>query len=371
MGAMSVPVLSGDLRAIPLPDILLMLNNNCKTGVLRCAQPGASKSVEWENGEIVFARSSMPADRLGAYLVSRGKITPAQEQEAARALGAQERLGKALIRLGALNPADLWTAVRGQVVEIVYSLFHWKEGTFDFREGPPSQEKIALNTSVMNVIMEATRRLDEWSRFKEKIQNDRVILSPVKSLEEVARSVDLSDFERVVLGLVDGRRTVREIVALSGRSEFDSWQALYALLSAGAIRVQLLTFDPSRPGPEARAAPEDDNALDRTIERYGGAVATLLARAATAGGPSEMARLRKRLREASFDQAHLLREMAIEPDGRIDRRILLANVAEFPAGERARLLQGALERLLGLLVDDLKGKVAHEDVLEDLRSGVG
>jgi hypothetical protein len=368
---MSAPVLSGELRAIPIADILLMLNNNRKTGVLRCAQGEASKSVEWENGEIVFARSSLPADRLGAYLVSRGKITPAQEEEAARSIGAQERLGKGLIRLGLLTPADLWTAVRGQVVEIVYSLFHWKEGTFDFREGQPSPEKIALNTGIMNVIMEATRRLDEWSRFKEKIQDDRVILSPVKSLEELARSVDLSDFEKIVLGQVEGRRTVGEIVARSGRSEFDSWQALYALLSAGAIRVQLLTFDAGGPEPLVPAQPQDDTALDRTIERYGGAVATLLARAATAGGPSEITRLRKRLREASFDQAHLLREVAIEPDGRIDRRVLLANVAEYPAGERSRLLQGALERLLNLLVDDLKGKVAHQDVLDDLRSGNG
>ena len=54
--------------------------------------------------------------------------------------------------------------------------------------------------------------------------------------------------------------------------------------------------------------------------------------------------------------------MAIEPDGRIDRRVLPANVADFPPGERARALQGALERLLHLLVEELKGKVSVDDV---------
>ena len=364
---MSRPVLSGDLRAIPLADILLLLNNNRKTGSLRCAQPDVTKTVEWEGGEIIFARSSRPEDRLGAYLLSRGRVTSAQLEQANREM-ARERLGKTLIRLGAMTPEALWDAVRGQVAEIVYSLFHWKEGFFDFREGPPTTEKIALQTSMMNVIMEGTRRLDEWSRVKQKIQSDRVILAPVKSLEEVARSVKLPEFEKSVMGLVDGRRTVRDIVALAGRSEFDSWQALYALLSAGVVRVQLLAFDSPAAGPAA-PAPSLDSALDETIDRYGDAIATLLGRAASAGGPVEAARLRRLMREASFLQADLLKEIAVEPDGRLDRRILLANAAEYPAEERARVVESVLGRLLQLLVREMKGTVRHDDVLQRLGPG--
>ena len=310
----SAPVLAGDLRVIPLPDILLLLNTNHKTGTLRCLAAGATKTIEWEKGDIVFARSTMPGDRLGAFL-------------------------------------------------LVYSLFHWKEGLFEFREGPPSGEKIALDISVMNLIMEGTRRLDEWSRVKEKIHNDRVILAPVKSADELARQVKLSDFERTVLGLVDGRRAVREIVAVAGRAEFETWQALHALLSAGVIRIQLLSFDPAEAAadPPAAARTEDDADLEKAIDQYGGAVTLLLARAATVG-PDETARLRLRLRDATFERAELLREMAIDPDGRIDRRVLLANVADFPPGERAHALQGALERLLRLLMEELKGKVSVDDV---------
>lgn len=356
---MSAPVLSGDLRAFPLPDVLLMINTNHKTGMLRCMQPGATKSVEWANGEIVFARSTMPGDRLGAFLLAQGKVTPSQLQQASPMVGSQDRLGKALIKIGALTPSELWSAVRGQVTEIVYSLFHWKEGQFEFREGPPSTERISLDINVMNLIMEGTRRLDEWSRVKEKIQNDRIILAPVKSLDELARSVKLADFEKVVLGLVDGRRTVRDIITLARHEEFEAWQALHALLSAGVIRIQLLALDPAEASPEVVHA--DDADLDRAIEQYGGAVAMLLERA-SATGPGEAARLRKRLRDATFEQAELLKEMAIDPEGRIDRRVLLANVADYPPGQRARLLQGALERLLRLLMDELKGKVSVDDI---------
>ncbi|PYT16666.1 MAG: hypothetical protein DMF51_04270 [Acidobacteria bacterium] len=183
-------------------------------------------------------------------------------------------------------------------------------------------------------------------------------------LDEVARLVTLSDFDRILLGLVDGRRTVRDIVTFARRDEFETWQGLHALLSAGVIRVQLLTLDPAQAVPTV-AQHVDDADLERAIDQYGGAVAMLLARA-SAAGPSEAARLRKRLREATFEQADLLKEMAIDPDGRIDRRVLLANVADFPAGQRARVLQGALERLLRLLMEEMKGTVSLDDVASAL-----
>jgi len=231
------------MSAFPLPEILLMLNNNKKTGALRCTEGKVSKTIEWETGQIVFARSSLDEDRLGSHLVARGKISTQQLDEASRALGKDERLGKALIRLGMLAPNDLFEAVRGQVTEIVYSLFHWKGGRFEFLPDPPAGEKISLNTTVMNLIMEGTRRLDELSRVREKIQSDQMVLAPAKTPEEVATMVQLSPFEKTILGLVDGRRTVREVVDRGGRGEFDALQALYSLLSAGLIRVQVLSFN--------------------------------------------------------------------------------------------------------------------------------
>ncbi|MEE8183775.1 MAG: DUF4388 domain-containing protein, partial [Acidobacteriota bacterium] len=62
---MNDPDLSGRLDIFPLSDILLMINSNRKTGALHCRASGVTKTVEWEKGEIVFARSSAPEDRLG------------------------------------------------------------------------------------------------------------------------------------------------------------------------------------------------------------------------------------------------------------------------------------------------------------------
>ena len=361
-------VLSGDIRFIPLPDVLLLLSNNQVTGALRCSRGDITKTLEWEKGDIVFARSTEAEDRLGSYLLAQGKVTPEQLQQAEPMMGSQDRLGKALVRVGVLTPDTLWEAVRGQTTEIIYSLFHWKEGIYEFRPGDPPPEKIALETSVMNLIMEGTRRLDEWGRVRQKIQSDRVVLAPVKSIEEAAKVVKMSDFERTVLGLVDGKRTVRETIVLAQANEFESWQALHSLLSAGLIRIQLLAFDPPQSG-SAPAAGADDAQLNQTLDRFGQAVAEILGRARQAGGTEIVSQVRKRLREATFERADLLKDTAIEPDGRIDRRLLLANVADDPPGRRAKNLQAALSSMLQLLADELKGKVKVDDVMAELKKG--
>ena len=361
--------LAGDLSSFPLPDILLLVSNNRKSGSLRCSRAATVKTLEWEDGSIVFARSTVPEDRLGAFLQARGVVTAEKLQKAGPMVGTQDRLGKTLIRLGVLTPAVLWEAVQGQVAEIVYSLFNWKDGTFEFREGAPSAEKIVMNTSVMNLIMEGTRRFDEWSLVRQKTQNDRVVLSRVKSPDEAGQMVELSDVERVALDLVDGRRTVREVVDAAGRAEFETWQALYSLLSAGVIRVAVLAFD--LPGPQLSPAPAaaDDDHLNRTLDLYSGLVSKVLDRVEQTAGPEEVARLRRRLRQAKFERADLLRESAIAQDGGIDRRVLLANVAEDPPGERARNLQTALDSLITLLANELKGKIDLDDIMADLRTG--
>jgi hypothetical protein len=366
---MSSTFLAGSLQFVPLPDIMLLLANNRKTGSLFCQSGGISKVLEWEKGKIIFARSTLAEDRLGEYLVSHHIVTETQLRRAEPSIGDQERLGKSLVRVGLLTPHTLWEHVRGQVTDIIYSLIAWKRGSYEFREGTPQAEKITLEASVMTLILEGTRRLDEWSRVREKIQSDGAVLAPVKSPGHVDKSLTLSAVEQTVLGLVDGRRTVRTIVKRSGQGRFQTWQALHSLLSAGLIRIQLLALDPPAPQLVEPVIAPPDEALERALDRYGEAVALILDRAGQKHGSDEVVRLRRKLRNAAFERADLLRDVAIEPDGRIDRRILLANVAEDPPLQRERNLQTALDSLVQFLAGELRGKIEVDDVLEILKSG--
>ena len=232
------PVLTGDLNSVSLADVISMLNLSRKTGVLRCTRGAETRTVFWEQGEIVFARSNSVRDNLGCFLVRRGLITEDQNAESARRITPDTRHGKVLVRLGFLTTEQLWWAVKNQVLEIVYALFQWSTGYFEFVEEPvESREKITLAVPTTKIVMEGIRRLDEWNKFTTRIRDTGMLLEPVPGrVPGVGREQDASPEERKILTLVNGARTVAEISRLSGQGEFEAYAALYDALQAGEIR---------------------------------------------------------------------------------------------------------------------------------------
>src|SRR5262245_11016041 len=200
------PILTGDLNSVSLADVISMLNLSRKTGVLRCTRGAETRNVFWEQGEIVFARSTSVRDNLGCFLVRRGLITEAQNAESARRITPDTRHGKVLVRLGFITTEQLWWAVKNQVLEIVYALFQWSTGYFEFVEGPvESREKITLAVPTTKIVMEGIRRLDEWNKFSTRIRDAGMLLEPVPGkVPGVGREQDASPEERKILTLVNG-----------------------------------------------------------------------------------------------------------------------------------------------------------------------
>ncbi len=232
------PILNGDLSSVALAAIISLLNLSRKTGVLRCIRGAETRTIFWEQGEVVFARSNSVRDSLGCFLVRRGLITEEQNSESARRITPDLRHGKVLVRLGFMTTEQLWWAVKNQVLEIVYGLFHWTTGYFEFVEGPiESREKITLAVPTTKIVMEGIRRLDEWNKFATRIRDATVILEPVPERRPAGpRDQEVSAEEKKILLLVDGRRSVGEISRLSGQGEFETYAALYEAMQAGELR---------------------------------------------------------------------------------------------------------------------------------------
>jgi Domain of unknown function (DUF4388) len=233
-------VLTGDLNSISLADLFSLLNLCKKTGGLRCTRGAETRTVLWEQGEIVFARSNSVRDSLGYFLVRRGLINEEQNAESARRITPDTRHGKVLVRLGYITTEQLWWAVKSQVLEIVYGLFHWTSGFFEFLEGKvESREKITLAISTTKVVMEGIRRLDEWRKFATRITDPAMVLEVVSDKPGTGREQDPSPEEKRVLSLVDGSHTVEEIARLSGQGEFDTYSALYEAIRMGEVRERV------------------------------------------------------------------------------------------------------------------------------------
>lgn len=249
--------LSGNLKTVSFPDILQLLASGKKSGILECRTTTRQKEVAFKDGNIVYASSlNTTEDLLGNLLLKRGKISKG-DLERAIALHKQtgRQLGTTLIDMNLFDKDEIGQCLKMQIEEIVYNLFSWHDGEFAFREGAqPKNAPFLIELSTMSVIMEGTRRIDEWLEIQKVLPPDDMVLciskSPKVNREELTISID----EFRMLALINGERAVSELLELSPMGEFVTCRALYRLIVGNLIEVTGRREAPAPP-------PEDEEEI--------------------------------------------------------------------------------------------------------------
>jgi hypothetical protein len=257
--------LQGTIQDFGLADIFQLIGIQRKSGVLTLSRQREQVVVRFVDGQVVGAENvgTKSEDLLGAVLVRTGRIAQPQLDEAlAIQRKTLQRLGYVLLDRNFISPEDLRDALQTQVEQIVYRLFRWREGEYQFDaqehvEFDPNFTPIGAET----ILMEGARMVDEWPIIERKIKSDRMILRKSAAAAELDRPVEsivdsdvdlslgvagdapdttggeisLSPEEREVFRLVDGTAAVHEIGDLSRLGEFDTYRILADLLTRNLI----------------------------------------------------------------------------------------------------------------------------------------
>ena len=113
--------LSGRLGECSFPELLRRMHDAGATGTLALEREGVVKTVYFEEGRLIFARSTDPDDRLGEFLLRRGSISLRQYVESSRRIVPGKRQGVVLCELGAISADELVRHVTDQVTEMQLS----------------------------------------------------------------------------------------------------------------------------------------------------------------------------------------------------------------------------------------------------------
>ncbi|HEU0012393.1 MAG TPA: DUF4388 domain-containing protein, partial [Longimicrobium sp.] len=227
--------IKGNLKEASLPDVLQLLAMGQKTGCLSLTDRSNFGYIFFDRGRITYASIVNRRDRLGDLLVKNGLIQPTALTEAideqARDPG-RSRLGEILIRRGAITREQLESYIRIQIEEAVYYLFTWTQGSFYFEaEQRPEEGAMLVSINPENLLLEGARRIDEWSLIEKKISSLALVFELDRS--KPMAGLELSDEQQRIIPLVDGKRSVQELIDESGMVEFDVGKALFGLIQAG------------------------------------------------------------------------------------------------------------------------------------------
>jgi len=226
--------LTGKIESIYLSSILQLLCNDKKTGVLRVRNSENEVRIYLQEGDIVYSMGSEKTNRLGYILRSKGLI---HEQELWKCLQIareeKQSLGKVLVNKDLISLENLETLTRWKVEQSLFNLFMWEDGEFEYNETTLKlDEHILTKLNTMETILEASQRADEMPLLKNKFPNDRMAYK----LTAKAQSLDTAKLypnDQLIFSLIDGKRTVKEIINQSGHDSYIVYKALDMLTATG------------------------------------------------------------------------------------------------------------------------------------------
>lgn len=117
--------------------------------------------------------------------------------------------------------------------EAVFAAVAFSTGRFEFYAGTPTQVERTIEENVQNLILEGLRRIDELSHVAGLLPGDDAPLFVAP--EPPHDDIRLTAREWSILSLVNGKRTVRQIIDASRRDEQDVRAVLIGLLTADLI----------------------------------------------------------------------------------------------------------------------------------------
>src|SRR4030043_288624 len=254
--------LADNIKNFSLPKVLVYLNRNRKTGTLIIKTPMFTKKAYLVKGDAILSSSTYEDDRLGEMLIKAGKITMEQYDASVEILKKTgKRQGAILIELGYLTPKDLFWGVKYQVREIIYSLFQLEDAEYEFVEGEiPTQEVITLKMSMGNLIYEGVKRIDNWTRIKNELPNADFVLKLSNDPVTLFQDIELGQQDRKMLSIIDGVKTIKELISSSWIGSFEAMKILYVLWFIGVLEVKEIEKEKVIERPEEveeMVSPED------------------------------------------------------------------------------------------------------------------
>lgn len=266
--------LKGNLKDVGLNQLLNLIYLARKTGALTVQSDsgGSSAHLFFREGKLIQASMGNQVTRLTDILMKVGKLT-ADQAKAVRArsqVDTDKELGLLMIQSGMLNQNDIIQGVKSYLLESVYQLFTWRNGVFRFDANVlPPEERITVAVSLDHLIIEGSRRVQEWEQLRDELPDLDVPLRFVERPETNLRNINLSVEQWKVISFINARNTIRQIGNFLKIDEFQIRRVVYGLQSAGLVEVMATAGGGSAavPLPPPPPPPVGRSVLLRVIDR--------------------------------------------------------------------------------------------------------
>lgn len=233
--------LKGNFEPASLASILQLLSNEERTGTLHLTNGENEVKIFVNGGSVISAAGSQKQTRIGDLLRKNGLISTNDLTYCLTASQQKKQaLGSVLVQRGFITEEMLKETIHKQAEEVIFDLFSWNTGYFEYHDSSLlPQGALDTKIDIMNIIMEAMYRIDEMCFFVKQIPSDDLVFrlnhDTIKKEEKKFKS-----HERRFISLINGVRTVRQLISTSGFDDFGAYHLLHTLITLEAVEKEIL-----------------------------------------------------------------------------------------------------------------------------------
>jgi len=232
--------LSGDLSDFNLFDVFQLIDTARATGKLSVFSPLMSSEIHFDRGSIVYASTSKQGRNiLSGDLLEKRKSIPKEVFN--RAFRTSRETGvpilRAFVNEGIMTEDEIMAILKERIDDAIYSTMELETGNFFFEKMPIPENlsDIPIRVKASQLILEGARRVDE-RRFAAKMFQDNNIVF-IRLMTDVAmEEINLDENELKIFTLVDGKRTLGDIIRISGIEEREAKRIFYTLTKVGILK---------------------------------------------------------------------------------------------------------------------------------------
>ena len=228
--------LIGSIEEIGITDILQLLALSQKTGILTVRNERNEEVgvIYLKDGRISYGmlRNVGLEDRL----IQEGRVSQAEVHQMKSTMKAGESIEDALLRSKLLDVLDMRKYLRRFAEETIYLLCGQKKGIFQFeRRNPPLNPDLSLYLKTDTLIIESSRRMDEWNRIRERLPSPESVLE-LSPNHRNWKERSPKPLESTLLSLVEQGKPLQEVYEIMGEG-FTTLNTLYTLLERKVLRI--------------------------------------------------------------------------------------------------------------------------------------
>lgn len=235
------------------------LNQAGATGTLAIRQGSGERELLFVDGELRAARSTCDGEKLGSWLVGRGRITEEEKQLTLLSQGGTEAppLGHLLVQRGLIDRNRLEQELELLALKIIERASGTPRSRCSFTEGAAANQPDTLpNLTTQQLVLHAARSVSDVEAMRSTLGASDGEVRLARRLDDLVHEAEFELAEAVLLGKLHRPRTLAELESLSTLASADFVRALYGLLLAGVASCSGARF----PGPDgAHSGPETEN----------------------------------------------------------------------------------------------------------------